>query len=273
MCLPEGRLVLDTAVVLAATIVAILAAARFQVEGRLLDLLLAAGFCVAGIGTLAFSVVPLLGGEPQGPVEAWAALGSRLLAAVLIALAPDRARAEGLPAAARPRRRTRGRRARPARALGLAERRWVVALAARPEQRREPAVRGDADALVPRAPGSARRARLRDSLSPARRGPRQLARSRGDDDAVRRAQLRAHAKALDRRRLAGRLPARRRLRNPARRRLAGDSRRGARTGGRRGTGPRGPRDPRRARAVSLRDLDTREHARVGGRRSRGCCRS
>ncbi len=86
--LPEGRLVLDTAVVLAATIVAILAAARFQVEGRLLDLLLAAGFCVAGLGTLAFSVVPLLGGEPQGPVEAWAALGSRLLAAVLIALAP-----------------------------------------------------------------------------------------------------------------------------------------------------------------------------------------
>jgi len=86
--LPEGRLVLDTSVVLAATIVAILAAARFQVDGRLLDLLLAAGFCVAGIGTLAFSVVPLLGGEAQGPVEAWAALGSRLLAAVLIALAP-----------------------------------------------------------------------------------------------------------------------------------------------------------------------------------------
>ncbi len=86
--LPEGRLVLDTAVVLAATVVAILAAVRFQVEGRLLDLLLAAGFCVAGIGTLAFSVAPVLGGEPQGPAEAWAALGSRLLAAVLIVLAP-----------------------------------------------------------------------------------------------------------------------------------------------------------------------------------------
>ena len=86
--LPEGRIVLDTAVVLAALIVTILAAARFQVEGRLLDLLLAAGFCVAGIGTLAFSVAPLLGGAPQGPVEAWAALGARLLAAALIALAP-----------------------------------------------------------------------------------------------------------------------------------------------------------------------------------------
>lgn len=85
--LPEGRLVLDTAVVLAATIVAILAGVRFSVEGRLLDLLLAAGFFVAGVGTLAFSVAPVLGGDPQGPAEAWAALGSRVLAATLIALA------------------------------------------------------------------------------------------------------------------------------------------------------------------------------------------
>jgi signal transduction histidine kinase len=86
--LPEGRLVLDTAVVLAATIVAILAAVRFSVEGRMLDLLLAAGFCVAGVGTLAFGVVPVLGGEAQDPAEAWAALGARVLAATLIALAP-----------------------------------------------------------------------------------------------------------------------------------------------------------------------------------------
>ena len=56
--LPEGRLVLDTAVVLAASIVAILAGVRFSVEGRVLDLLLAAGFFVAGVGTLAFSVAP-----------------------------------------------------------------------------------------------------------------------------------------------------------------------------------------------------------------------
>jgi signal transduction histidine kinase len=86
--LPEGRLVLDTAVVLAATIVAILAAVRFKVEGRVLDLLLAAGFFVAGVGTLAFSVVPVLGGSNQDAPEAWAAIGSRLLAAMLIALAP-----------------------------------------------------------------------------------------------------------------------------------------------------------------------------------------
>ncbi|MCP9486845.1 MAG: histidine kinase [Gaiellaceae bacterium MAG52_C11] len=86
--LPEGRLVLDTAVVLAATIVAILAGVRFSVEGRSLDLLLAGGFCIAGIGTLAFSVAPVLGGDPQGPAEAWAALGARILAAGLIAVAP-----------------------------------------------------------------------------------------------------------------------------------------------------------------------------------------
>jgi signal transduction histidine kinase len=86
--LPEGRLVLDTSVVLAATIVAILAGVRFSVEGRLLDLLLAAGFFVAGAGTLAFSVVPVLGGSNQGAPEAWAAIGSRVLAGTLIALAP-----------------------------------------------------------------------------------------------------------------------------------------------------------------------------------------
>ena len=86
--LPEGRLVLDTAVVLAATIVALLAGVRFSVEGRVLDLLLASGFFVAGAGTLAFSVVPVLGGDPQGAPEAWAAIGARMLAATLIALAP-----------------------------------------------------------------------------------------------------------------------------------------------------------------------------------------
>jgi signal transduction histidine kinase len=86
--LPEGRLVLDTAVVLAATIVAILAGVRFSVDRRALDLLLAAGFCAAGAGTLAFSVVPALGGSAQGAPEAWAAIGSRMLAATLIAVAP-----------------------------------------------------------------------------------------------------------------------------------------------------------------------------------------
>jgi signal transduction histidine kinase len=86
--LPEGRLVLDTAVVLAATIVAILAGVRFLVEGRRLDLLLAAGFSVAAAGTLGFAILPVLGGDPQGLPEAWASLDARVLAASLIALAP-----------------------------------------------------------------------------------------------------------------------------------------------------------------------------------------
>ena len=86
--LPEGRLVLDTVVVLVATIVAILTAARFLVEGRRLDLLLAAGFSIAGVGTFAFAILPMLGGETRDAPEAWAALGARVLAAILIALAP-----------------------------------------------------------------------------------------------------------------------------------------------------------------------------------------
>ena len=86
--LPEGRLVLDTAVVLAATIVAILAGVRFSVEGRMLDLLLAAGFCVAGIGTLAFSVAPVLGGRIRARPRPGPRSAPESLAATLIALAP-----------------------------------------------------------------------------------------------------------------------------------------------------------------------------------------
>jgi signal transduction histidine kinase len=86
--LPEGRLVLDTSVVLTATIVAILVGVRFLVDGRRLDLLLAAGFLVAAAGTLAFAILPVLAGDPQEPPEAWAALAARVLSATLIALAP-----------------------------------------------------------------------------------------------------------------------------------------------------------------------------------------
>jgi signal transduction histidine kinase len=86
--LPEGRLVLDTSVVLTATIVAILVGVRFLVDGRRLDLLLAAGFLVAAAGTFAFAILPVLGGDPQEPPEAWAALAARVVSATLIALAP-----------------------------------------------------------------------------------------------------------------------------------------------------------------------------------------
>ena len=86
--LPQVRLVLDTAVTLAAAIVAVLAGVRFSVEGRRLDLLLCGGFATAAVGTLAFSIAPVLGGESLHRTEFWAGVGARLLAALLIAAAP-----------------------------------------------------------------------------------------------------------------------------------------------------------------------------------------
>ena len=47
--LPQLRLFLDTAVTLAAGIVAVLAGIRFSVEGRRLDFLLCGGFFVAAV--------------------------------------------------------------------------------------------------------------------------------------------------------------------------------------------------------------------------------
>jgi signal transduction histidine kinase len=86
--LPAARLALDTAVAVLATIVAILAAIRFRVEGRVMDLLVATGFVVAALGTFAFRVVPLLGGNALGREEAWAAIVTDIVAAALIAAAP-----------------------------------------------------------------------------------------------------------------------------------------------------------------------------------------
>lgn len=86
--LPQTRLVLDTIVTVAATIVAVLAGVRFSVEGRRLDLLLSSGFFVAAASTLAFAIAPVLGGQPLHRVEAWAGVAGRLLSALLIAAAP-----------------------------------------------------------------------------------------------------------------------------------------------------------------------------------------
>ena len=86
--LPEGRIALDTAVAVVALIVALLTAARFLVEGRSMDMLLAGGFLAIGIGTFAFKVAPVIGGGTLAAVDAWAATGSELLAAALIAAAP-----------------------------------------------------------------------------------------------------------------------------------------------------------------------------------------
>lgn len=90
--LPEARVAFDAAVCVAAGIVSVLASVRFLVEGRLLDVLLAAGFWTMALGTAAFGLVPVLGSEPLGPVAAWSLVGSRVLAVALIAVAPYTAR-------------------------------------------------------------------------------------------------------------------------------------------------------------------------------------
>ena len=86
--LPQLRLVLDTAVTLAAAIIAVLAGIRFTVEGRRLDFLLCGGFFMAAASTMAFAVAPVFGGGTVGKNEAWAGVAGRLLATSLIAAAP-----------------------------------------------------------------------------------------------------------------------------------------------------------------------------------------
>jgi signal transduction histidine kinase len=86
--LPELRLVFDASVVLAASLVAVLAGIRFALEGRRLELLLLAGFASAAAGALAFSVLPTFDGEGVGRSASWAALAAGLVATALIAAAP-----------------------------------------------------------------------------------------------------------------------------------------------------------------------------------------
>jgi signal transduction histidine kinase len=86
--LPEARLVVDTAVAVMAGIVFVLASVRFLVDGRTLDLLVAAGFWSIALGTMAFALVPVLGGDSLHPSAAWALVGAHLLGVALIAVAP-----------------------------------------------------------------------------------------------------------------------------------------------------------------------------------------
>ena len=86
--LPETRLSIDSAIAVVATIVSVLASVRFLVDGRTLDLLLAAGFWSIALGTTAFGLVPVLDGDAFPPEAAWALVGARLLGAALIAIAP-----------------------------------------------------------------------------------------------------------------------------------------------------------------------------------------
>jgi signal transduction histidine kinase len=108
--LPELRLVIRTTVMLAAFVVALLAGARFAVEGRRSDLLLSAGFFSGALGTALFAIGPTLGGAPVATPEAWTDISSRLFAFALVAAAPF----------------VSGRRSRPSRELTL----WLAGCAA-----------------------------------------------------------------------------------------------------------------------------------------------
>ncbi len=85
--LPQVRLVLDTTVTLAAAIVALLAGIRFSVDGRRLDLFLCGGFTAVAASTMVFAIAPVLGGQPLHLTEAWAGIGGRIFAGLLIAAA------------------------------------------------------------------------------------------------------------------------------------------------------------------------------------------
>jgi signal transduction histidine kinase len=86
--LPQLRLVLQTTMALAGLLLALLAAVRFSVEGRRLDLLLASGFFVISLSSAAFAIGPQLGRGHVRPAEAWAALLGAILGQALIAAAP-----------------------------------------------------------------------------------------------------------------------------------------------------------------------------------------
>ncbi len=86
--LPQLRLVLQTSMALAGLLVAVLAAVRFSVEGRRLDLLLASGFFVTSLSAFAFAIGPQLGGEKVRAAEGWSALLGGMLGLALVAVAP-----------------------------------------------------------------------------------------------------------------------------------------------------------------------------------------
>jgi signal transduction histidine kinase len=85
---PQLLLVLETVMALAGILVALLAGARFSVTGLRTDLLLAAGFLIWSLSTVAFAIIPTLDGAPLSRADAWAALAGGIAGQGLIALAP-----------------------------------------------------------------------------------------------------------------------------------------------------------------------------------------
>jgi hypothetical protein len=85
---PQLLLVLETTMALAGILVALLAGVRFSVTGLHTDLLLAAGFLIWSLSTVAFAIVPVLEGGSLSRADGWAALAGAIAGQGLIALAP-----------------------------------------------------------------------------------------------------------------------------------------------------------------------------------------
>jgi signal transduction histidine kinase len=85
---PELQVVLTTVTMLAALLVTVLTGVRFSLEGRRSDLALATGFFTWAGGSLAFGIAPLLAGGQLSRSAAWAGIATRVVAWLLIAVAP-----------------------------------------------------------------------------------------------------------------------------------------------------------------------------------------
>src|SRR5436305_10773075 len=86
--LPELRLVLATAFMLVAGLVAVLTGNRFGIEGRRYDLFLFCGFFVMAVTWLFFLVLPAIAQRSDDRTELWAAMAGRMFGWALVAVAP-----------------------------------------------------------------------------------------------------------------------------------------------------------------------------------------
>ncbi|HEY1563062.1 MAG TPA: histidine kinase [Gaiellaceae bacterium] len=85
---PQILLVLETTIALAGVLVALLAGVRFSVVGLRTDLLLAAGFLISSLSTVAFAIAPVLDGGSRSRADGWAALAGSIAGQGLAAVAP-----------------------------------------------------------------------------------------------------------------------------------------------------------------------------------------
>jgi len=86
--LPNLRLMIATAITLAAGVVAVLTGARFSADGRRVDLLLSAGFSVSALSWGGFVIAPAVAQHQASNTAAWAFIVAQTISAICIAGAP-----------------------------------------------------------------------------------------------------------------------------------------------------------------------------------------